>query len=111
MGIFVRISDNITNYFYGGLFHHCSTVPLFIVNGKVYVSQKEANVVAIGVAGVVGLENDYKLPLRPDVINKLSREEIINECLLRVINVQSPIESLRQSLLSFSSNIKNINLR
>ena len=58
LGICVRISDCITNYFYGGLFHHCSSVPLFIINGKIHIIQQEENVVAIGVAGIVGLEND-----------------------------------------------------
>ena len=111
LGVCIRISDNVTNYFYGGLFHHCSSVPLFIINGRVYVRQKEANVVAVGVAGVVSPENDYKLPLRPDVINNLSREGIIDECLIRGINVNCSIESLRQSLLSYSANINKKNLR
>ena len=67
--------------------------------------------VAVGVAGVVSPDNDYKLPLRLDVIKNLSREGIIDECLIRGINVNCSIESLRQSLLSYSANINKKNLR
>ena len=63
LGICIRIGDYTTNYFYGGVFTHCSSVPLFIRKSKVYIRQDYVNIVATGVAGINETDKNLIKPL------------------------------------------------
>ena len=106
LGICVRISDFTTNYFYGGLFSHCSSVPLFVKNNKVYIRQEYVNIVATGVAGMADMEKSYMVPLRRSYMNDLSLNELKDECQKRGIENEGDWCQLCDKLLSFSSNMK-----
>ena len=111
LGICVRISDFTTNYFYGGLFSHCTSVPLFINHDKVYIRQDNVNIVATGVAGMADMDKTYMVPLRRRDLKDLTLIELKDECKKRDIAIEGESHQLREHLSNYSSNMKKRNFR
>ena len=111
LGICVKISDYTTSYFYGSLFSHCSSVPLIIMDNKVYIRQDKVNIVATGTANLADMDIYDKVPIRHSVISQLDRKDLEKECNARGISTNSKTDELRKALYDVSFKKRKRNYR
>ena len=103
LGICVQVNHLSTHYFYGGYFLHCSSIPIIIHEGKVYVQQDFVDISAIGLAGILDKGLNVNNPLRSQLIGYLGEKQLKLECKKRGINEDTTDEEMTSLLQNHCS--------